>query len=332
MAIYTISPCVMRDCEPDDFICYSNLLFTFIQGPHKVAIDNDGSVIDIYSSIEQHRDIIQTWLQLMSNTPNRFEKIPIKIVDIPNEFRKFLMLCKATKGQHRIIVNSMQGLDCEVGIDNSVEVEGTKVRILDRLEAEQEIRNYSISKDDFLLIRRLIDEEPFEWNKIGNEQESLVMFVQKICVLFKTRIENKRMYGLLYNQDGSFKNENAIQELFHAIAICYSELFGIDLTREGDSGIGEMDFKFSSGNDHKVILEIKLAKNPQLFHGYEVQLPAYMTAEKAYSGIYMVVKTEKEDDERCRKLQQYFLEKKDGIHSVELIIVDARKRPSASVL
>lgn len=332
MAVYTISPCIMRDSEPNDFLCYSNLLFTFTHGPHKVAIDKDGSIIDIYSRIEQHKDIIQTWLQLMSNTPRRFEKIPVNILDITDEFGKFLVLCKATKGQHKIIVNSIQNLDCEVDDDNCVDVDGVKVKILDRMEAEQEINIYSISDNDFLQIKRLINEEPFEWNKIEEKQENLFLFVQKICYLFKSRVENNRMYGLLYNQDGSFKNENAIQELFQAIASCYCEMFGIDINREGDSGIGEMDFKFSYGSNHKVILEIKLANNSQLFHGYEVQLPAYLSAENSSNGIYMVVKTEKEDDERCMKLQQYVSEKKGVSQSSELIVVDARKRPSASKL
>ena len=333
MAIYTISPCLMRDPNPSDFFCYSNLLFSFTCGPHRVAIDRDGHVLDIYNQIPLHQDIIQTWLQLMSNTPHRFEKIPVGIKNLQNECEKFLVLCKSTKGQHKMIVNSIQGLDYDVDEDDCITVEGVKVKILDRLEAEQEINKRMMTNADFQMIRKLIDEEPFEWEEKDKNQETLFLFVQKICHLFKSKIENNRMYGLLYNQDGSFKDEDAIQELFLVYAMSYCELFGVDLNREGDSGIGYMDFKFSCGGNHKVILEVKLAKNPQLFHGHEVQLPAYLTAENADRGIYMVVQTENKDEDRCQKLTQYICENGDNeSHSSELIIIDARKRPSASVM
>lgn len=333
MAIYTVSPCIMRDSDPNDFFSYRNLLFSFLQGPHRVAIDRDGHVLDIYSKIELHQDIIQTWLQLMSYPPCRFEKIPVEIKNVPDECKKFLVLCKSTKGQHKMIVNSLQNLKCEVDDNNCVDIDGSMVKILDRMEAGSEICKQTVSNTDFLLIRKLVDEEPFEWEETDINRETLFLFVQKICYLFKSKIENNRMYTLLYNKDGSFKGEGAIQELFWVYAMSYCELFGVDLNREGDSGIGYMDFKFSCGNSYKVILEVKLAGNPQLFHGHEVQLPAYLSAENTESGIYMVFKSEDEDDNRCQKLEQFIQEKSENApQSSELIIIDARKRPSASRL
>lgn len=49
---------------------------------------------------------------------------------------------------------------------------------------------------------------------------------------------------------------------------------------------------------------MKLASNPQLFHGEKVQLPAYFLAEETTSGMFMVIKTKQEDDARCERLMK----------------------------
>lgn len=145
MAIYTISPNTLREIDEKSLFYYRSLLFKFISGAHKVAVDRDGHAIDIYSSIEQNRDIIQSWLNLMSYSPSRFESIPVNIRYLDDEERKFLSLCKATKGQHKMIVSSRQSVRCQVDCNNFTEFEGEMIEILNREEAISEIEGTQAS-------------------------------------------------------------------------------------------------------------------------------------------------------------------------------------------
>ena len=42
MAVFTVSPSLMRNQEEGDFYYIRELLYLFIAGNHKVAKDNDG--------------------------------------------------------------------------------------------------------------------------------------------------------------------------------------------------------------------------------------------------------------------------------------------------
>ncbi len=324
MAVYTISPCLMRNIEQNELYLFRNVLFRFTSGCHKVALDKDGEVLSIYSTIEQNQDIIQTWLRLMSYTPSRFETIPVSIIDIHDECSKFLYLCKSTKGQHKMIVDSIQKLDCVVEEDNYVVVDNEKVKVLDKNEAEGELNSFGTE-----IIEDFVRNHPLKLN-IQETTEGFRHLMSTLCNQFKAVVENNRMYKLLYNQDGSFKGEEAVQQLFFVMAIGYCKSYNIDMSRESDTGIGLLDFKFSKGYECKTILEIKLASNPQLIHGEQVQLPNYMLAEETTFGVYMIIKTEQKDDARC----EIFMKKvaDSGNDRLPITIIDARPRLSASKL
>lgn len=321
MAIYTISPCLMRNREQNELYFFRNILFPFVNNGHKVALDQDGLVLSVYSQIERNQDIIQVWLNMMSYKPSKFETIPVKLDDILDESDKFLYLCKSTKGQHKMIVDSIQNMNCEVGKDNCVVVDDVKVRLLDRDEAVDELNS------DAEIITNIIRSYPLQLI-IKESSECVLELISILCNRFKAIIENNRMYELLYNQDGSFKNEEAVQQLFFVMAVGYCKCYNIDLSRECDTGIGLLDFKFSKGYECKVVLEMKLASNPQLFHGEQVQLPSYLLAEETTLGMFMVIKTKPEDDTRCDKLLHEVEESGRDISNV--VIIDARQRSSAS--
>ena len=98
-------------------------------------------------------------------------------------------------------------------------------------------------------------------------------------------------------------------------------------------GAGPVDFKFSSGYHSKVLLEMKLARNSQLMHGIEVQLPTYLKAESSSKGIYMIVIANNHDEELVNALWKRM--KAQNIPeslTQNIIVIDARKRNSASRL
>lgn len=68
------------------------------------------------------------------------------------------------------------------------------------------------------------------------------------------------------------------------------------LTENSDLGIGELDFKFSFGYDQKVAVKMNLSNSNKLYHGYSQQLPAYMQAEDAKYGIFIIVELNKEQE------------------------------------
>lgn len=198
-------------------------------------------------------------------------------------------------------------------------------------------RAYNFKYDDkfiysTIVIEELIKQEPMPLKAIEDSQEAILYIARQICLQFKKMIEDNRMSDLLYYQD-KFKGEKTVQRLFILMADAYCKISNIDLSPEDDYGMGPVDFKLSSGYRRKVLLEVKLAKSSQLMHGLEVQLPAYLKAESTTKGIYMVVMTDKNDEQIVKN----FWKKAAGSNlskslQENIIVIDARKRKSASNL
>ena len=150
---------------------------------------------------------------------------------------------------------------------------------------------------------------------------------------YKKMIEDNHMYWLLYNDNHEFRDEKAAQLLFYMMAQFYCEANDIDMSRECDPGVGELDFKLSNGFRKKVIIEIKKASNGSLLSGYTKQLPAYEKAERTESGFYLVIKDKTNTDNNIKKLLDTRLEMiNQGKICPEIIIVDALEKKSASKL
>lgn len=180
------------------------------------------------------------------------------------------------------------------------------------------------------IIDELIGQEPMPLVAKQENIEAVHYIARQICLQFKKLIEQNRMSDLLY-YNGKFKGEKAVQKLFLLLADAYCKISDIDLSPEDDYGKGPVDFKFSSGYHCKVLLEVKLAKSSQLMHGFQIQLPAYLKAESTSKGIYMVVKTELDDDLTVatfwNKVKANNLP--DSLYN-DIIVIDARKGKSAS--
>ena len=161
--------------------------------------------------------------------------------------------------------------------------------------------------------------------------DELLEITIEICNAYNSLIENNRMYRLLYNDNDTPKDETAAQLLFYIVAKGYCEKYNVDINRESDPGIGEMDFKLSVGGTSKVVIEMKLSTNSQLYHGFEKQLPAYLRAEETKYGIFLVLQLNNTPEPQLAKVQTLYSTVKDNPdNTLRLICIDATTKPSAS--
>ncbi|WP_448167577.1 hypothetical protein [Burkholderia ambifaria] len=159
------------------------------------------------------------------------------------------------------------------------------------------------------------------------DTERVFEVVRTICEHFRTLVEDNQLCKLLYDRGGKPKHESAAQLLFYGIAAAYCTANGVELSPESDGGRGPVDFKMSSGFDGRVLVEVKLSRNSQLFHGFDKQLPIYQKAERATRGIYLVIDNGASDD-RLDAFRKHVSEA--GPDAPTVMIVDGIVRPSAS--
>lgn len=119
--------------------------------------------------------------------------------------------------------------------------------------------------------------------------EDMSAVVTAICNRFRELIENHGLWKLLYDNGGKPKHEEAAQLLFFGIAHAYCEANNMAISPESDGGRGPVDFKFATGYELSVVVEVKLSRNKALKSGYTKQLPTYALAEKAKRGVYLIV-------------------------------------------
>jgi hypothetical protein len=161
--------------------------------------------------------------------------------------------------------------------------------------------------------------------------EQIHALVIRVAEMFKDLVENGHWWTHLYNDDGKRKKEQAAQLLFFGIADQYCRANDLDLSPEVDSGRGRVDFKISRGYFRRVLAETKLTSNPNLIHGYEVQLAEYLKAEKTRRGVYIVIDVTGGSEERLTELRRVVTEAKQAhVDAPDLIVIDGRPKASAS--
>jgi hypothetical protein len=121
------------------------------------------------------------------------------------------------------------------------------------------------------------------------------------------------------------------QKFFFAIAKAFCKANNLDISPESNSGRGPVDFKFSRGFNEKVLVEIKLSKNSKLLNGYKKQIQEYSKAEKANYSFYLVIDVGG-SQKRIDALLAEYKKNLSNKNSPEIIIVDAKFKPSASKL
>lgn len=142
---------------------------------------------------------------------------------------------------------------------------------------------------------------------------------------FKDVIENKGGHRIFWHGDEAIQRESDLQILCKFIW-CGTPS---DASAEVNDGRGPVDFKISRGAFDKTLIEMKLAKNTKLRQNLEKQLPIYLAASSAKSGIKVIIYFTYSE-----KLRVSAILKDLGIEGhKDVVLIDARNdnKPSGSV-
>jgi hypothetical protein len=122
----------------------------------------------------------------------------------------------------------------------------------------------------------------------GSPLEKIDAVVVSIIEKFRELIENNRLNRMFYDDQHHPRHERFAQLLFYAVAESYCRANALDISPESDAGAGPVDFKMSTGSQ-KVLVEIKLSTNSKVTQGFKKQLTAYLAAESAERGHYVLI-------------------------------------------
>lgn len=163
---------------------------------------------------------------------------------------------------------------------------------------------------------------------IPAKPEDLEEVVKIVINAFKRGVESKGWWKSLYGEDKEPLNESHARHFFYATALLYCESSDVDISPESNAGSGPVDFKLSRGGK-KIVVEIKLTSG-HVRQGYEKQTRIYEESEDAQKSYFVVIKvTEKSKIlEDILKLERQ--EQKKGKKHPIIIVVDGRKKLSAS--
>lgn len=146
MGVYTISKSILENIK-EDKSCATDILFLFTNQRtfnHKVAIDTQDRILNLYRDVAKNDNTIATWLDLMSyNKTSNFEKIKVDLSNIKNEEDIFLKTCSETKNSKTLIIFCHQEWkDHQYSNEsNIIEYNGQKIKILDKDDAIHELNN-----------------------------------------------------------------------------------------------------------------------------------------------------------------------------------------------
>jgi len=137
--------------------------------------------------------------------------------------------------------------------------------------------------------QEIVSRHPFSIKKAAAPSGTeLIRITEEIISKFCDLIEKRDLWRELYHE-GKPRLEKSAQRIFYAVAVAYCAANGIDITPEADTGRGPVDFKFSTGFDRRVLVEIKLSTNPNVLKGFTKQLEVYNEAEAPIAGYYLVI-------------------------------------------
>ncbi|MGZ4974994.1 MAG: hypothetical protein ACXWDN_19720 [Limisphaerales bacterium] len=162
----------------------------------------------------------------------------------------------------------------------------------------------------------------------SKDHAELRRIVDEIIQHFGHLVESNGINYLLWDNKTPRK-EKAAQRLFFAVADVYCKANNVDISPETDSGGGPVDFKFSSGYEGRILVEIKLSTGA-VVHGYKTQLGVYDTAAKSYHSIFVVIDV----GGMTNKLKTILKAKNDRVarkeRAPDIVSIDATLKPSAS--
>lgn len=154
--------------------------------------------------------------------------------------------------------------------------------------------------------------------------------VLEIIEQFRHLIEHQGLNKELYSEKKP-RHEGTSQRLFFAVAHAYCRANNIDVSPEIDTGNGKIDFKFSTGFNQRVLVEIKLSKNPNVVSGYTTQLEVYKKAQQTMRAVYLVVDVGSmgRKDQKILQIKNEAAKRGEPLSQIEF--VDGTLKKSASV-
>ena len=152
------------------------------------------------------------------------------------------------------------------------------------------------------------------------------MCVDETISNLRQSIEDNRLSDVLFDDRGKPRKELIAQRVIFAIAKIFGKLCNVDVVREGNSGPGAVDFRFSVGEKDRLLIETKLSTHERLKDGYYEQIPAYGKAEGIKALLLLVIRVT-EDDKHLEALKKAIAMK---ALPIEVIEIDAVRKPSAS--
>jgi hypothetical protein len=92
---------------------------------------------------------------------------------------------------------------------------------------------------------------------------------------------------------------------------------------------GPVDFKFSTGYAGRLLVELKLSKG-KVVQGYEEQLETYKAAAQTEEALFLIIDVGKMGT-KLTKIKKIQTERQAlGARAADIVVVDAKRRPSAS--
>jgi hypothetical protein len=163
--------------------------------------------------------------------------------------------------------------------------------------------------------------------------EDFCDFVRTLIEDFAWTVEDKTGWKWLWTAETP-RSERVCQDLFEQTLVLSCKKADVDMTREGQTGRGPVDFKFSTGWERRAHVEMKLAGSGTLHVNTRFQVPQYLRSEDVKCGFLVVVQFFNRDFEEDRVA--WVIAECARISSEERVkyeplFVDARRdKPSAS--
>lgn len=162
--------------------------------------------------------------------------------------------------------------------------------------------------------------------KLGSEE--VLRIVEDSINQFKRHIEDGNLWEELWIENQP-KKERAAQLIYYAIADAFCKANDLDISPEANMGGGPIDFKFSSGYQARVLVEMKRSGGT-VVHGYEKQLEFYKSASQTEYAVFVIIDYGDLGNklENIRKIQRDRI--LAGLRASEIVVIDATRKPSSS--
>lgn len=162
--------------------------------------------------------------------------------------------------------------------------------------------------------------------KLGPSE--IIRVVADTIALFKRHVESGNLWEELW-VSGKPKKERASQLIYYAIADAFCKANDLDISPEANMGGGPIDFKFSTGYQARVLVEMKRSGGT-VEHGYEKQLEFYKTASQTDFGVFVIIDYGDLGNKlrKIRKIREERLKRDE--RASEIVVIDATPKASAS--